>query len=446
MSNSVKDYGPKGKITVICHDWHQSGRDIAPAANYLLDIRTGSGRLHSNAQTDSGLPPTADTKPRLRIVEVVDSMGSGGAQVLMAHRAKFADQLGYHIDIISLGEGTASLPDFESRNITVHILSSPHVFKLSRLWEICRLLRRLKPDLVHTHLRSSNIVGTLCARLCGVPVISTLHNVFPEADLAHARRDWAEKWVLRLLCNLITAVGPTVARAHQARFGQKEITVIANPVDDLSAEQLDKQTLRQSLDVPLDIIDKPLVFVAARLTQIKGFPQSLQVINKVRESIPDVRLLVAGDGPLLSELQNYVEEHDLQSHIALLGRSEQVSELMLASDVFLLTSSGEGLPLVLLEAMIRRLPAVATKVGDVPWALGDGEAGELVDWNDIDTTAARVVALISDPDYHSKVAAAAHKRATDHFSLRGWLREVDNTYCKVTGAKQPLTANFSSLD
>lgn len=386
--------------------------------------------MRPNNPADSS--KSTNNKQPLRIVEVIDSMGTGGAQVLMAHRARNAQRLGYHIDIISLGEGTESLPDFEAQHITVHTFPSPHVFKLSRLWKIYLLMRRLNPDVIHTHLRTSNIVGTLCGRLSGKPVISTVHNIFPESDLAHARRDWAEKWVLRLMCNIITAVGPTVAATHQPRFGNKQITVIPNPVDYQTGDIPDKTALRQSLDVPLNIVDKPLILVAARLTQTKGFPQSLHVLNKVRDTIPNVRLLVAGNGPMKTELENYITEHQLQEHVALLGRSEHVSELMQASDVFLLTSEGEGLPLVLLEAMIRRLPAVATRVGDVPWALNDGEAGELVDWNDIDTTAERVIELLSNPTHHRQVATAAHKRAVDQFSLSGWLENVDATYRSLT--------------
>ena len=380
----------------------------------------------------------------------------------MGLRARNAERMGYRIDVISLAQGDAEERVFIDSGVRIHRFPSRHVFKLSRLVAICRLLRKLRPDVIHTHLRTSNIVGTLCGRICGVPVVNTLHNIYPESDLAHARRDWAERWSLRLFSSEITAVGPTVAKTQATRFHPRSVTVVPNPVEipasiaanDPSYDAGSVQRLRSGtnadLGLPWPIDENPVVLVVARLTRTKGFPECIYAIERLRDQVPDVRLLVAGDGPLHDDLQSYIHERELGNNIALLGRCENISELMLAADVFLLTSEGEGLPLVVLEAMAHRLPVVASSVGDVPWLLKNGQAGRLVAYGDIEATAHQISELLAAPETAAKMADVAWRRVCEDFSVEGWLDSNDRLYRKLckrkTGVSIPASNSNHTVD
>lgn len=394
----------------------------------------------------------------LHIVEFVDSLDSGGAQVLMGLRARHAERLGYRIDVISLDDGNAEEQVFLDNNVRIHRFPSQHVFKFSRLVAICRLLRRLQPDVIHTHLRTSNIVGTLCGRLCGVPVVNTLHNIFPESDLAHARRDWAERWCLRLFSSEITAVGPTVAETQASRFDPRSITVVPNPVEipasvaandpnyDAGSVRRLRSATNADLGLPWSIDNAPVILVVGRLTRTKGFPECIYAIERLRDQVPDVRLLIAGNGPLHDDLQSYIHERELGNNIALLGRCENISELMLAADVFLLTSQGEGLPLVVLEAMAHRLPVVASAVGDVPWLLKNGRAGRLVSYGDIEATAHQISELLAEPETAAKMADVAWRRVREDFSVDGWLDSNDRLYRKICKRKKNFAMAASNTN
>ena len=414
-------------------------RDLLEIYRGIAPLPDGEGEaLHADrSATPSsggyGRAGAASGRRPLHIVEIVDGLGAGGAQALIALRARNAHRMGYRIDVVSLWTGDAVLPLLTEHVDGVHLFPSPKVFDRGRIVRLCALLRRLKPDVVHTHLRTSNIVGALCGRLTNVPVVATLHNVFPELGLEHARRDWAEKWALRLGASRIVAVGPGVALTHRPRLGDTPVAAIPNPVE-LPSDGLDpterRARARASLDLPFDPTNARIVLVVARLTRVKGAPEAVQVMQRlVRASssdTPPLKLLIAGEGALREELQQLVESGGLAESVFLLGRTKRVRELMAASDVMLLGSHIEGLPLVLLEAMSMHLPIVATRVGDVPWLLGEGEFGELVEPGDVEGLTAAVQRTLDLPDEPRRALVdRAFQRVADTFSVEGWLLDID---------------------
>ena len=155
----------------------------------------------------------------------------------------------------------------------------------------------------------------------------------------------------------------------------------------------------------------------------------MNAIRRARTGKPRDRARVAD---LAEELARRIESLGLGGSAFPLGRSERVAELMAASDLFLLASHAEGLPLVVLEAMALQLPLVATGVGDVPWLLGDGEFGALVEPGDTIGTARAVEALLDSPARAREVAARAHARARDVFSVERWLEDIDRVLRAAT--------------
>ena len=366
----------------------------------------------------------------LRVVEFVDTLETGGAQALLALRARHARRMGYRIDLVCLGACTV-VPDGLARDVAaIHHFPSRHVFEPGRIARIWRLLRALRPDVVHTHLRTSNTVGALCGRLANVPVVATLHGTFPKLDFPHARRDWAERWALRLGARSVVAVGASVAATHRPRLGDKPVVTVPNPVE-LPSDGLDptarKRAARDALELPFDPVGARIVITVGRLTRAKGVFECVRTLARLHRSSPGVKLLIVGDGhaDVRDELVREIEAHGLGDSAFLLGRSERVRELMAASDVFLLGSRAEGLPLVLLEAMAMHLPIVATRVGDVPRLLGDGAFGRLIDPGDVRAGAAAIEELLDSPARARAVADRAYARARDAFSVERWLDDVD---------------------
>jgi len=411
------------QLKKIYKELHQSGSGQQVANRLAGDSERSVRSIAATSTSERDKP--------LHVVEMVDGLSSGGAQSLLKLRARHALGMGYRIDVIALRDRDDS-NELLSEGVTeVHTFPSPHVFNPARIKGICQLLRRLKPDVIHTHLRTSNTIGALCGRLLGIPVVSTLHSIYPEPARAHARRDWAEKWALRLFSSRITAVGPMVRETHQPRFAKKPVDSIPNPVelpnDGLEPAQRRSQ-LRQSGLLPLNTPDAKVVFSAARLTGLKGFIDALKVIERVRQSVPELQYVIAGEGEQRASLEAHIRTHDMEDYVSLLGHSDRVRDLMAASDLFLLTSSGEGLPLVLLEAMSVHLPIVATRVGDIPWLLQDGDLGALIEVGDIDGAARAVEVQLMAREAALDVAKRAFETVKTQYSVQTWLTDMDDTY------------------
>lgn len=417
---------------VIAHPLEARERALLGQTHVLrtFDVDVWSDRL-----ADLYCRAAPDWDELLRVVEIIDGLSTGGAQSLLGLRVHHARRMGYRMEIISLHEQSAASTRLAGLVDGIHVAGSPHVFSFARLARLYGILRNARPDIVHTHLRTSNIVGALCARLRGVPVVTTLHNTFPELGLEHARRDWAESWAMRLGANRILAVGPIVAETHQPRLGSGEgrkiIEVLPNPVEAPTDERrpdVRKADAREALALNDGSAPGPLVLTVGRVTPAKGLDDAVEVISRLSETLPDVRLAVVGDGPYLDALRKLVEQRALQERVLLVGRSLQVRDYMAAADAYLSMSHAEGLPLVLLEAMSMQLPVVATRVGDVAWLLEEGACGRVVEKGDVDGAAAALGALLASPAEASEVGARAFARVSEHFSVDGWLDSIDTIY------------------
>lgn len=183
------------------------------------------------------------------------------------------------------------------------------------------------------------------------------------------------------------------------------------------------------LPVPLDKKDYrrkfgfsgPVVFSAGRLVPWKGFQELIDIVDQLREQHPDIKLLIAGDGPTKGELHEHIAEKDLSSCVQLLDRlpKDELGQYIKAADVFVLNTAYEGLSHQLLEVMALGTPVVATDVGGNPELIEDGTSGYLVPLGDIQQLHDRLHTLLSDEQLQQAFAQAAQVQTENFTSERG---------------------------
>ena len=363
----------------------------------------------------------------LRIAQMIDSIKIGGAEKLLVNFAVEARSRGLPLTVIGLKRLPDSPVEAELRSQQAQVVYFPAAGLLApgRIWRIARFLRRERFDLLHTHLTYANILGVLTGALAGLPVIATLHSVSQEARHHHAGRDRLEAWALRFGARRVLAVGHSVAQAHQGRLGGKPIQVVPNavpaPASLLPAERL---ALRQSLT---NDPQRPLLIAVGRLAAPKGYTDLLQALNLVRAAHPEAALVIAGDGPLRTELQAQSEALGLSGSVTLLGARSDVPQLLAASDLFVSASHWEGLPLALLEAMMAGLPVVVTAVGENPLVLAQG-AGRLVPPQQPVQLAAAILDLLNHPEERLRLGQQAHQHAASQYHTRPWFDRLLSLY------------------
>ncbi|MCS6860268.1 MAG: glycosyltransferase family 4 protein [Abditibacteriales bacterium] len=299
------------------------------------------------------------------------------------------------------------------------------------LKQLMRLMRREKPDIVHTHTAKAGTLGRLAAMAAGVPVkVHTFHgHVFHGYFGPRKTRIFLaiERFLARRTDRVIVLSeqqAHEIADVYQVAPREK-ISVIPLGFDldgFLSAEQHRGQ-LRAELRVPSDGF---IITIVGRLVPVKNHRLFFEMARRVAADLPQAHFVVVGDGELRPALQE--EAASLRDRVHFLGWRRDLPVIYADSDVVVLTSVNEGTPVALIEAMASGVPVVATRVGGVPDIVRDGETGIVVEPNDADALTAAVRGLLRDAAQREKLGAAGRPFVRERFDQGRLLADVTRLY------------------
>jgi len=278
------------------------------------------------------------------------------------------------------------------------------------LAELCRVIRQVRPDVVHVSSSKAGILGRLAAWALRVPVrVFTVHGwAFAAAEgRASLVYRWADRLVSPLTSATICVSELERASGLAARTCDAGRTVvIPNAVDVRGALRASRQRSR------------PLLLAVGRLRPPKDFATLVRALALLPADA--FELAIVGDGPQREELAALIAQLGLEDRVRLEGERRDVPTLLAEADAFVLSSRSEGLPVSVLEAMAAGLPVVATAVGGVGEAVVDGETGLLVRPADPEALAAALATIVADPALRRRLGAAGRARAEARFDLEGW--------------------------
>ncbi len=210
----------------------------------------------------------------------------------------------------------------------------------------------------------------------------------------------------------VTAVSESLKQdTYKALSVQKPIAVIPNFLDCDVYQRIQAAPLR-ALYCPPGC--EKLVIHVSNFRPVKRVPTVVQVFARIAEQVP-ARLLLVGDGPDLAPALDEAKALGVSGLVEALGEQDQIIPLLSISDLFLLTSSQESFGLAALEAMACEVPVVASHVGGLHEVIDHGVTGFLRDPSDVEGMAQDGIALLTDPDFHSKVATAGRRSVRKRF-------------------------------
>jgi L-malate glycosyltransferase len=372
------------------------------------------------------------TNGRVRVFHLIKSLGRGGAEMLLVDGPPHSDpnrfeyRFGYFLPwknavVPQIAANFGDVTCFEARNSGAI---------LARTLDVARCLKRWNADLLHCHLPLASIVGRMAGALAGVPVITTEHNL---CERYHPVTRAASLALWRMNRHVI-AVSHEVAASIRHNAGTRiPVRVVQNgvPLKRFCREDYDVARIRAALGVA---VDAPLVGTVAVFRAQKRLDSWLDVANRVRQSHPNARFVIVGDGPLRKEIEAQIRRLALTSVVKLTGLLEDVRPLLAAMDAFLMSSDFEGLPIALLEAMAMKVVPIATAVGGVPEVLVPESGGTAVAKGDIDALTRAVEGVIDLPVHErQRRGAAARNRIAEAFSAERMMREIEHVYEEVLG-------------
>jgi glycosyltransferase involved in cell wall biosynthesis len=367
--------------------------------------------------------------PPLRVLHVINSLGLGGAEQvlvnLVAHRGA-----GVSCAVARLGGPGDLDAAVAATGAEVHALGeggargSP-----GAALRLFALVRRLRPDLLHTHLMRSEIVGGALGALLGVPVIGTVHNVAwrdPALYGPLARSVYAA--ALRRNDHTVAVAEAVAVPVRQAGVAPRRLSVIANGIPTVA--RLPRAQARRRLGLPEG--DWFVVGAVGNLHRYKAHDVLLEAAARLRPARPDLRVVIVGSAAHTADeaqpeaLRQRARRLGLEDRLHLTGAIAGAAALLDAFDLYAQPSRTEGASIALLEALAAGLPVVASTAGGTPSVIGDSGGAVLVPPDD--------VAALADALGH----LAASEAARAELSARGLALGARYTAPAMTAAYEDV--------
>jgi glycosyltransferase involved in cell wall biosynthesis len=358
---------------------------------------------------------------------VLHSLQVGGAEVLAARLARQL-QGDYRFLFVCLDKLGSLGEELQAEGFPVEVLNRRPGLDWHSTFRLARFLHRENVALLHAH-QYTPFFYALTARWLGrrIPVLFTEHGRhFPDYP---RRKRIIANWLLLSRRDRVVGVGEAVRRALVANEGiaAERVGVIYNGVnlEPFSLRSSDRDSARREMRVgPNDLV----VIQVARLDYLKDHLTALRALDHVAARRRDVRLVLVGEGPEREKIEAEVRQRRLSEHVRLLGLRSDVGRLVSASDVFLLTSISEGIPLTVIEAMGAQLPVVSTRVGGVGEIVVDGQTGLLAPAKDDRTLAEHLLSLAAEPARRRQMGHLGCERARAMFCERRMHAEYVRLY------------------
>ena len=364
------------------------------------------------------------------VMFIISGLERGGAEYQLVATAALMSARGWEVTVLSYLPFTNSswgseLHGTEVRLLTLNASSGRQGY--FSLIKAVLVVKRLKPDILVGFMFHGIMTARIAGRLTGVPaVVSSVRN---ERDSPLRER------IMRATDGLTDAV--TVLSRHLATelvdrrvAASSHVYVIPNSVDVARfAMRLYRDRTRERFRVGRDQF---LWLAVGRLDEAKDYPNLLNAFSALSKSHPNTQLMIAGDGPLKSDLHSMVQRMDMDSRVHLLGLRQDMPALYAASDALVLSSAWEGMPNVVLEAMASRTPVVATSVGAVPEVITDGESGLVVPPHDHQALANAMERMMELPEKTRQAyGMAGYDRVLTEFSRESVIDKWEDLFDRL---------------
>jgi glycosyltransferase involved in cell wall biosynthesis len=347
----------------------------------------------------------------LRILFLLTSLAYGGAETQVVRLAIRLKLRGWEVAVASLMPPKAYVEDLEAAGIPVFSLGIRRKLPDPRpVLRLVQIIRKWRPDIVHSHMVHANLLARIVRFLAPIPVLICSARSIDEGSRFR-------EILYRLtdsLCDLTTQVSHAGLERY-VRVGavpRHKIRYIPNGVDTerFKPNLEDRLKFRKELGV-----DGFVWLAVGRFDPPKDYPSMLQAFARVVHKHSNTILLIAGDGPLRKTMENLARELGIEKRTKFLGIRRDIPQLMNAADAYVMSSSWEGMPNVLLEASATGLPIVATDVGGNREIVLDSVTGFLVPPRNPEALARAMLRIMDLSDEERKEMG---KRARKHIEVK----------------------------
>ncbi len=362
---------------------------------------------------------TAQTRAsRITVVHLVLSLEVGGLENGVVNLVNALDRRAFRSVVVCLRRAGRLAARLEPE-AALHVLGVTGPPSPTSTWRLARILRAEEADVVRCLNAEALLHGAPAARLAGRPALVYQNGgrTRPERPLRLAVERLAARFADR-----VVAVSDELADelASVLRLPRERIATVPNGVD---VERFDRPRPRAEVRAALGLPPwAPVIGTVGRLVPQKRQELLVEAAAQLRPTMPELRVLIAGEGPARGRLAEAAAAAGIADRILLLGERDDVPDLLAAMDLFVLASDWEGHSNVLLEAVAAGVPVVATDVEGVRTVVEDGVSGHLVPRGSAAAIARAAAAVLGSADRGRALAAAARTRLEAGFTLEAMAR------------------------
>ncbi|MFH1727415.1 MAG: glycosyltransferase family 4 protein [Pseudomonadota bacterium] len=378
----------------------------------------------------------------MKITFYCESGGFGGMEKVLIDTAIELSKSNYRVTVLmnSINEN----PPFEEKliknNCNYVNIDIKHISFIKNIFRAYRLFTKYPSDIIHFYLGSvtscqSAILGAFLAKLVLKKTkINLIATEQLDSMLKIDKISFASKILKNITLKILSHIICVSKSVHQNlisffNINKNKTSIIYNSiiVNDYKNHVLSKK--REDL-LP-ETNDKVVYIVPARLEPIKGHKYLIEAISQIKEKIPKAIFFFLGDGTERKNIESQIQEKKLENNIKILGFQPNVADYLKVSDVFVLTSLSEGLPLSVIEGMACELPIIGSRISGITELVVDGKNGYLPPAKDYQKISEYLLKLYLDPDLRNKMGEESFLIAKNKFDLKEITKEIDSVYKKL---------------
>ena len=377
---------------------------------------------------------------KIKVLSIITRHNIGGAAIQAILSSSHLNKNKYKSILVkgSEGEDEGNMDDFAKRKKIepVYIKELSREISLRKdliaFWKLYRLIKKEKPDIVHTHLAKAGTLGRIAAKLAGAPLtVHTFHgNLFHEYfDSIKSKLILnLERLLMRVSTRIIAISHSQEKELLEYRIGDpRKISCIPLGIElepFLTSED-NRGIFRGELNLDNEI---PLIGVVARLVPIKGHIYFLKAAKIVSEGFPEARFIVIGNGELREELENLASDLGIKKRVIFCGFRNDLVNIYADLDIVVLSSLNEGLPVSIIEALAAKKPVVATDVGGVKELVEDKVTGVLVPKQNPQRLAQGIIYLLKNPQKALRFGENGRKKVYPAFDYTRLVSDIEGLY------------------
>lgn len=374
---------------------------------------------------------------KIKVAIIITKLELGGAQKVAISICEKLDKSKFEPFLIC---GCGGILDEETKNkIKVFFVKglvreiSP-IKDFKALYSIYKVLKQEKPVIVHTHSSKAGIIGRFAAKLCGIKnIIHTIHGFSFNDTQNFLKKNlfiFLERIGAKTSKYLIPVSTENITKGLNNHIGKKEqYKYIRLGVDINNFKNFkDTPSLKKELNINEQNI---LVTTIGPFKPQKNLPDFIKIANNISKKYKNFKFVIVGDGTLRSEFEKLIKEYDISDSIFLIGWRRDISNILNSSDIFVMTSLWEGLPISTIEAMCCGLSPIVNDVDGQREIIKNGFNGFLIKPYDIKSCEEKILLLVNDKKLKEDMSLNAKNSIDDTFSINYMIKRHEQLYLSI---------------